>query len=107
MYEQTPEEYEISFSIISNVGMAKSLVMEGLFAAREGNFELAKQKLDDSKTYFTEGHKIHSTLIQREAGGDKVPFSLIFMHAEDQLMSAETISTLVEEMIEMYKQIKR
>ena len=29
------------------------------------------------------------------------------MHAEDQMMSAETIKLLVEEMIEMYKDLKR
>lgn len=28
---------------------------------------------------------------------------MLFMHAEDQLMSTETISELVKEMIEMYK----
>ncbi|WP_366013998.1 PTS lactose/cellobiose transporter subunit IIA [uncultured Clostridium sp.] len=28
------------------------------------------------------------------------------MHAEDQMMAAETIKSLVEEMIEMYKDLK-
>lgn len=106
MQEKSTEEYEISFSIISNVGTAKSLVIEALYAAKEGKFELAQKKLDESKQYFTKGHKVHSSLIQKEASGESINFSLIFMHAEDQLMSAETISLLVEEMIEMYKIIK-
>ena len=29
------------------------------------------------------------------------------MHAEDQMMSAEIIKSLVEEMIEMYKDLKK
>lgn len=97
----------IGFSIISNVGMAKSLVMEALYAAKDGDYALAEKKLEESKQYFIEGHKVHSSLIQKEASGEKLQVSLILMHAEDQLMSAETISELVKEMIEMYKKINK
>ena len=103
MIEEITDINMIAFAIISNVGTAKSLVMEALYAAKEGDFELAEEKLNESKHYFVEGHKIHASLIQKEANGEKVEFSLIFMHAEDQLLSTETISELVKEMIEMYK----
>lgn len=106
MTKETVDYYEVSFQIISNVGMAKSLVMEALYAAKEGNFELAEEKLAESKPYFIEGHKAHTSLIQKEAAGEKPEFSLIFMHAEDQLMNVDTITLLVTEMIEMYKRIK-
>ncbi|HRM20099.1 MAG TPA: PTS lactose/cellobiose transporter subunit IIA, partial [Trichococcus flocculiformis] len=48
----------------------------------------------------------HASLIQKEAAGEKVEFSLIIMHAEDQMMAAETTKLLIEEMIEMFKQLK-
>jgi len=95
----------IGFQIISNVGMAKSLVMEALYAAREGDYAAAEAKIEESRQYFLEGHKVHSSLIQKEASGEKLQISLILMHAEDQLMSAETISELVKEMIEIYKRM--
>lgn len=95
----------IAFQIISNVGSAKSLVMEALYAAKEGNFALAEEKLEESKKYFVDGHKVHASLIQKEAAGEKLEFSLLFMHAEDQLMNTETISELVKEMIDIYKRI--
>ena len=97
----------IGFTIISNVGMAKSTVMEALYAAKEGDYALAEEKLQEAKQYFVEGHKVHSQLIQKEASGDKLHVSLILMHAEDQLMSAETISELVKEMIEIYKKFDK
>ena len=53
-----------------------------------------------------EGHHAHSGLIQNEASGKKLEFSLIIMHAEDQLMSAETIKDIAIELIEMNKEIK-
>lgn len=95
------------FTIISNVGMAKSFVMEALYAAKKGEYELAEQKLKESQSFFLISHKTHSALIQREANGEKLPFSLLFMHAEDQLMSAETTFELVKEMIDMYKRMEK
>lgn len=97
----------IGFQIISNVGTARSLAMEALFAAKSGDYALAEEKLEESNKYFVEGHKFHAGLIQKEASGDKVEFSLLFMHAEDQLMSTETIALLVKEMVEMYKKINK
>ncbi|WP_026695590.1 PTS lactose/cellobiose transporter subunit IIA [Peribacillus kribbensis] len=95
-----------AFTLISEVGTAKSLIMEGLYAARSGDFETAEEKLKESRTYLNNGHKAHSGLIQEEASGNKLEFSLILMHAEDQMMSTETISDLVAEMIRMYKEMK-
>ena len=97
----------IAFEIITNVGMAKSLAMEAIKTAREGDFDEAEAKLKESSEYLLNGHHAHASLIQQEASGDKVEFSLIIMHAEDQMMSAETIKVLAEEMIEMYKEIRK
>lgn len=97
----------IAFEIISNVGMAKSLAVESLRDVRQGNYDEAYKKLDEASQYLTKGHHAHTSLIQQEASGKKVEFSLIIMHAEDQMMAAETIKSLVEEMIEMYKDLKK
>ncbi len=96
----------VAFEIISNVGMAKSLAMEAIREARNGNFEEAEKKINDAKSFLLEGHHAHFGLIQDEANGKKLEFSLIIMHAEDQLMSAETIKDIAIELIEMNKEIK-
>ncbi|MEC2054085.1 PTS lactose/cellobiose transporter subunit IIA [Peribacillus psychrosaccharolyticus] len=97
----------IAFNIISNVGTAKSLVMEALYAAREGLYEEAEAKLKESRQFLLVGHNAHLELIQEEALGKQLTFSLIIMHAEDQMMSVETINDLVIEMIRMYKDINQ
>lgn len=96
----------IAFNIISNVGMAKSLAMESLREARKGNYELSEEKMKEAEKFLVEGHHAHAELIQKEAAGQKLEFSLIILHAEDQMMSAETIKDLTKEMIAMYKELK-
>ncbi len=97
------EYYEAAFQMISNVGMAKSLAVEAIYAAKEKNFDLVEEKLTESNHYFVEGHKSHSSFIKREADGEKLEYTMIFMHAEDQLMSVETITILAKEIIDLYK----
>ncbi|UUX35200.1 PTS lactose/cellobiose transporter subunit IIA [Fundicoccus culcitae] len=98
------EEYiQIAFQIIGTVGQAKSLVMEGIHAAREGNYILAEEKISESNSFYSEAHHFHQDLVTREANGEELKYSIIFMHAEDQLMSVETITLLAKEIINLYK----
>ena len=97
----------IAFEIISNVGMAKSLAVEALRVARQGDYDKAEAKLKEASQYLLNGHHAHTSLLQQEAAGNKVELSLIIMHAEDQMMSTETIKLLAEEMIEMYKELRK
>jgi len=93
----------ISFQIISAVGTARSMYMEAIAEAKAGNFENADNLMAEGGQAFLEGHKAHASLIQKEASGEKIDFSLILMHAEDQLMSAETFKIIASEIIEIYK----
>ncbi|KAF0426451.1 PTS lactose/cellobiose transporter subunit IIA [Pediococcus acidilactici] len=97
------EYYEAAFQIISNVGMAKSLAVEAMYAAKEKKFDLAKQKLAESNKFFVKGHKYHNDFVKKEANGEKLVYTMIFMHAEDQLMSVETITILAKEIIDLHK----
>lgn len=93
----------ISFQIISAVGSAKSDYLEALSLAKKGKFKEAKEKILLGESSFIKGHEVHSQLISQEANGNNLDFSLLLMHAEDQLMSAEVIKILVQELIELYE----
>jgi cellobiose PTS system EIIA component len=93
------------FQIISNVGMARSSYIEAISKAKIGDFELAKKCMKDGETYFLNGHKGHADLIQKEASGESVTGSLLLIHAEDQLMSAESFKIIANEMIDNYSRI--
>ena len=95
----------VAFEIISNVGMGKSLAIEAIREARKGHYEEANKKIEEAKEFLLKGHHAHTGLIQQEAAGEKVDFSLIIMHAEDQLMNAETTKDLAIEIIEMHKEL--
>lgn len=92
---------QVAFQIIAQVGTAKSMYINALKLAKEEKFEEARKMVEEANVIYAEGHKLHFDIIQIEAKGEDVPFSLIFMHAEDQMLNTETIKLLVEEVIQL------
>lgn len=95
----------ISFQIISAVGTARSMYIEAIQEAKKGNFERAEELIKEGSEIFVQGHHAHSELIQQEASGNTVVPSLMLLHAEDQLMSADGFKIIAQEFIEVYKNV--
>lgn len=97
----------IIFEIISNVGSARSNYIEAIHEAKDGNYDKAMELIKEGEDFFTKGHDAHVDLVQKEAGGEKAELSLILVHAEDQLMSAEGFRIIAEELIDIYKKMEK
>lgn len=89
--------------IITNTGSAKSSYIEAIQKAKEGQFEEAESKIEEGDSSYMQAHEVHGSLIQQEAAGSGVPFSLILMHAEDQMASTEMAKVMAQEIIALYK----
>ena len=95
------------FQIISAVGSARSFYIEAIQEAKAGHYDSAKDLIQQGQAIFLEGQHAHAALIQQEASGDQLAFQLLLVHAEDQLMSAESFGILAEEFISVYETIER
>lgn len=89
------------FNIISEVGSARSSYIEAIDCAIEDKVEEAERLIAEGDECYGRGHEIHTSLIQQEAAGEDVNFQLILLHAEDQLMSAETFKILAERFVNL------
>ncbi len=92
----------VAFEMISIVGTAKSMYIEALTLTKQGNYDDANKMIKEADEIFSEVHSLHFDLIQKEASGEQLPFSLMLMHAEDQLLTTETLKILILELIEIY-----
>lgn len=94
----------ISCQLIALVGSAKSSYIEALQYAKNKEYKLSEEKIKEAKKVFIEGHNIHLRLLQMSTD-DTFKIQLLLIHAEDQMMSCETIGLLVEELIQQQKRI--
>lgn len=96
----------ICFQIISSVGTARSMYVEAIQEAKQGNFEEAKKLIKEGEECFVQGHHAHAQLIQQEASGQPTECCLLLLHAEDQLMSAEAFKIIADEFISVYERLE-
>ncbi len=97
-----------AFEIISAVGTARSSYIEAIQKAKAGDFDGAKALITEGDDMFVQGHHAHAKLLQHEAEhGQGSAVSLIILHAEDQLMSAEGFKTIALEFIDLYEKLAK
>lgn len=95
-----------AFEMISYSGEAKSLCAEALALAKKSDFSTCLTKIEEAEAMLKIAHAAHAKLIKEEAQGEAVPFSLLLMHAEDQLFGAGEYKVLIVEFIELYKRLE-
>ncbi len=94
------------FQIISASGDSRGAAFEALRLARKGEFQLAEAKMKAAKDKSLVAHEEQTTLIRKEINGEGTELSLLMIHAQDHLMTSLLARDLIEEMIDMLKELK-
>ena len=94
-----------AFQIIAAVGSARSLYIEAIDLASEGNFDEARAKIKEGEEAFNGGHQAHGELLTKFANGELPPLDILMTHAEDQLMIAEAFGILANKFITLYEKL--
>ena len=87
MADKQPINWEQTlFTVILHAGNARSKAVEAAELAEEGNFNEAEAALTEAENEQVEAHKVEANIIQIEAGGEQVPFSVLLIHSMDLLL---------------------
>lgn len=106
--ENSNEELlEIIMGLIMNGGDAKSNSMEAIYAAKEEKFEEAAEKLKAADEALNRAHNSQTSMLTKEAAGERVDVSLLMVHAQDHLMNAITFRDLAGEVVDIHKKISK
>ena len=95
----------IVFEIISNGGNAKALVYEAIESSENGKFKEARELLNEADTFLNKAHQVQTDLIQKEAAGERNEVTVLFVHAQDHLMTSIEVRTLAENIIRMNERL--
>lgn len=97
---------QIVMSIIINSGEARAFAYEALRKARAGGGEKdIAELLDKANEAIGKAHEIQTSLLHKEASGEPIAISILFVHAQDHLMTAISEKNLILEMIELAKTV--
>lgn len=87
-------------------GEAKSLAIQAIESARQGNYEEAEDALKKADEALGKSHEAHSNLLNYDAKNGDLQVSIFMVHAADHLNAAEIINVLAREIILLHKELK-
>ena len=98
------EQLEMAImNIIINAGDCKNHAYMALGMVNDGKYEEAEKEIELANDALSKAHDSQTEMIQKEASGEKIELSLLFVHAQDHLMTAITEKNLIEQIIELRK----
>jgi PTS system cellobiose-specific IIA component len=98
------EELEMAImNIIINAGDCKNHAYMALNNVNDRNYEEADKELELANDALAKAHDGQTMFLHKEANGEKINMSVLFVHAQDHLMTAITEKNLIEQIIELRK----
>ena len=93
----------LGFEIVAYAGDARSKFLEALKAAQDGDYAKAEELIAAGSECLNDAHIAQTSLLQKEASGEDLAFSVTLMHGQDHLMTTILLQDLMKHMIELYK----
>lgn len=92
-----------AMQLISYGGEGRSLAMDSIRLAREGNILLSLETLKKSNLCLKQGKEVQEMLLNSESKGEVYNFSVLLVHALDHYMNAKIVYDLAQELVVMYQ----
>lgn len=94
---------QVSMQIILNAGDARTDAFNALADAKKGDFENANKKIETAEEAIKRAHQAQTDVLQEEMSGTEHELCILFVHAQDTLMTIKSELSMIKEMIELYK----
>lgn len=93
----------IALQLIICAGDARAYSYEALTSAKNEDYHKAEALMKKAEEEIGKAHDIQTEVLQKEAAGEKVDTGILFVHAQDHLMTVISENNLIKEMIELRK----
>ena len=101
------ENLETAMGLIAGAGDSRGYCMEAIEYAKSGDFDKAREAINDAVSAMIDAHGVQTQLIREEMEGSGQPVSLLMAHAQDHLNLALIMRDVAEEFIVLYERISR
>ncbi|WP_348920178.1 PTS lactose/cellobiose transporter subunit IIA [Enterococcus rotai] len=93
--------------IIVYSGNAKSLAMNAIKEAKNGDIAGAKKLLEESKKNQKIAHQHHTDILQNFANNPDEAANMFLTHAQDHMMAAITATDFAKEFIDLHEELQK
>ncbi len=101
--EEDNELSLVAMQVILNAGDARTDMEAALTALSSFDYAAVERALAEADEKILLAHNAQTSLIQRQAGGEKFEYSLLFVHAQDTLMTIDAELHMLKRLIPTFK----
>jgi PTS system cellobiose-specific IIA component len=87
MEEEKVDINQVSMEVILNAGDGRGCMDKAMEAVARFDFEGADEYVKQAEQKLLAAHRAQTSMIQRQAAGEDVEYSILFVHAQDTLMT--------------------
>lgn len=106
MIEINEEIIETAMKMILHAGDARLSMMEVYDLLEEDKFDEVDVKLKEMGEHIDLSHRFQTSIVQKEANGEEIQYSILFTHAQDILMTVQSQYILTKRIARLFKKLK-
>ena len=105
MSEEKKDINMIAMEVIMNAGDGRDKVDEALAAMAEGRLEQADALLREAEQLIAKAHNAQTEVVQSQVSGEDTEYSLLFVHAQDTVMTITTELRMAQKLLPIVKML--
>lgn len=95
----------IAMEVIMNAGDGRDKVDEALAAMAEGRLEQTDALLREAEQLIAKAHNAQTEVVQSQVSGEDTEYSLLFVHAQDTVMTITTELRMAQKLLPIVKML--
>jgi len=98
---------ETAMEVILHAGDGRLKIDQALDKMTEFKFSEAKQLLEEAEKDIVQAHVAQTKVIQGQVSGEEVEYSLLFVHAQDTIMTINTELRMTQKMLPIFEAMEK
>ena len=94
---------QVAMNVIMNACQGRDKVDEAIEKMAKNRYEEAKNLLKDAEEYILKAHVAQTQVIQSQAAGEDMEYSLLFIHAQDTIMTSNSELRIAQHILPVFE----
>lgn len=93
----------VAMEVILNAGNGRECIDQSLEEMASFHFDHAEELLKEAEEKIVKAHIAQTKVIQGQVSGEETEYSLLFIHAQDTIMTINTELRMAQKMMPIFK----
>lgn len=95
----------VAIEVVMNAGDGRMKIDEALAAMAKADLDRAEACLEEAQELIIKAHNAQTEVIQSQVGGENMEYSLLFIHAQDTIMTVNTELRMTKKLLPIIKML--